>query len=178
MLISRQKKESNIAEYILYMWQLEDILRANNFDKESINRLLVEPLSIDEENKQAIAAWYAKLIEKMKAQGLQKTGHLEETHEAINELQYLHNMLLNTLKDKKYQQLYLAAKLNIDAFKIKSGNPGMGDIEAILNGLYGLLLLRLKKKPVSRDTEEAMESFSKMMAYLVKKYHETKSGPA
>ena len=32
MLIAKQKRQENIAEYVLYMWQLEDMLRACNFD--------------------------------------------------------------------------------------------------------------------------------------------------
>ena len=28
MIIARQKKQENIAEYLLYMWQIEDIIRA------------------------------------------------------------------------------------------------------------------------------------------------------
>jgi len=37
MFITQQKKKENIAKYILYMWQIEDVIRAYNFDIESIN---------------------------------------------------------------------------------------------------------------------------------------------
>ena len=36
MLIAREKKKNNIAEYILYMWQLEDMLRALKLDMEQV----------------------------------------------------------------------------------------------------------------------------------------------
>ena len=36
MYISQQLKKQNIAEYLLYMWQVEDLIRANNFDMEKI----------------------------------------------------------------------------------------------------------------------------------------------
>ena len=170
MLIAQHKKESNIAEYILYMWQLEDIIRANNFDIEQISKLLVEPLTIDEDTKSKIAAWYKQLIEKMKRQGIKDKGHLSELNDIILELQYLHNTLLNVLKDQKYEQLYLSAKLNIDAFKTKLSSAIKNEIDVCLNGLYGLLLLRLNKKPVSKDTTEAMNSFSQLIAYLSSKY--------
>ena len=170
MLIAQHKKESNIAEYILYMWQLEDIIRANNFDIEQISKLLVEPLTIDEDTKSKIAAWYKQLIEKMKRQGIKDKGHLSELNDIILELQYLHNTLLNVLKDQKYEQLYLSEKLNIDAFKTKLSSAIKNEIDVCLNGLYGLLLLRLNKKPVSKDTTEAMNSFSQLIAYLSSKY--------
>jgi len=170
MLIAQQKKEDNIAEYILYMWQLEDIIRANNFDIEQISKLLVEPLTIDEETKKSISQWYKLLIDKMKNQGIMVKGHLGELNDLLLELQYLHNALLNVLKDQKYEHLYLSAKLNIDAFKTKLSSATKNEIDVCLNGLYGLLLLRLKKKPINKETTEAMNSFSQMIAYLSFKY--------
>jgi hypothetical protein len=170
MLIAQQKKENNIAEYILYMWQLEDIIRANKLDIELVTNLLVEPLTVSEETKKEIADWYKILIDKMKKQGIVSKGHLNELDELIFELQYLHNTLLNVIKDKKYERIYLSAKLNIDAFKTKLNTTTQNEIDVCLSGLYGLLLLRLKKKPVSNDTTEAMNSFSQMIAYLSSKY--------
>ena len=170
MLIAQQKKENNIAEYILYMWQLEDIIRANNFDSDRISKLLVEPLTIDDKTKKNISNWYKLLIDKMKSQGIMDKGHLSELGDVLLELQYLHNTLLTVVKDQKYERLYLSAKLNIDAFKTKLSSATQNEIEVCLNGLYGLLLLRLKKKPISKDTTEAMNSFSQMIAYLSYKY--------
>lgn len=170
MLIAQQKKENNIAEYILYMWQLEDIIRANNLDIEQVSNLLVEPLTVDDETKKNISDWYKILIDKMNKQGIVSNGHLNELNELIFELQYLHNTLLNVIKDKKYERIYLSAKLNIDAFKTKLNTTTQNEVDVCLNGLYGLLLLRLKKKPVSNETAEAMNSFSQMIAYLSSKY--------
>ncbi len=42
MLIAEQKRKENIAEFILYIWQLEDILRAYNFDIETINEHIIK----------------------------------------------------------------------------------------------------------------------------------------
>ena len=41
MIIARQKRKENIAEYLLYMWQVEDLIRANKFDMDSINRTVI-----------------------------------------------------------------------------------------------------------------------------------------
>ena len=32
MFVSKQLKEKNIAEYLIYMWQIEDLIRANGCD--------------------------------------------------------------------------------------------------------------------------------------------------
>ena len=34
MIIAKQKRKENISEYLLYMWQVEDLIRANHLDME------------------------------------------------------------------------------------------------------------------------------------------------
>ena len=46
MYISQQLKKQNIAEYLLYMWQIEDLIRANRFDMESIRTLSMHILRL------------------------------------------------------------------------------------------------------------------------------------
>ena len=41
MLVAREKKKSNIAEYVLYMWQVEDMLRALNLDMGMVDKYVV-----------------------------------------------------------------------------------------------------------------------------------------
>ncbi len=41
MLIAREKRKTNIAEYILYMWEIEDLIRANGFDIDKIDRNII-----------------------------------------------------------------------------------------------------------------------------------------
>ena len=171
MLIAKKKSETNIAEYILYMWQLEDIMRAKGFDKNLINEILVEPLEVEENKKVEIRNWYSEFIDKMQNQGIKEKGHLNELNVLLFELNYLHNALLNTIKDEEYARLYLGAKLSIDALKSKSSSQVKNDIEVCLSGLYGLLLLRLRKQNISKETDESMLTFSKMIAYLTAKYH-------
>ncbi|NJM15399.1 MAG: DUF4924 family protein [Bacteroidales bacterium] len=46
MLIAKEKRNENVAEYILYMWQLEDLLRGCNFDINIVEREIVENLRL------------------------------------------------------------------------------------------------------------------------------------
>jgi hypothetical protein len=75
-----------------------------------------------------------------------------------------------------YRGIYDEASENLEIFKTKSENSGSGDVENCLNALYGLLLLRLRKKPVSKETEIAMASFSKVLAFLSKRFLEVERG--
>jgi predicted metalloenzyme YecM len=49
MLIAKDKLKNNIVEYILYMWRIEDLLRAMNFDMEAIKSNLISIQSDDEQ---------------------------------------------------------------------------------------------------------------------------------
>ena len=51
MFISKQLKENNIAEYLIYMWQVEDMIRANGCDIEKIKKNIVEAYPLTEEQK-------------------------------------------------------------------------------------------------------------------------------
>ena len=80
MLIAEQKKKENIAEYILLMYQIEDIVRSAEFDLDKIMDSFVKPQLSDDSFVEANRKWYADLIEQMKAQRLQKAGHLSLIH--------------------------------------------------------------------------------------------------
>ena len=41
MIIASQKKKENIAEYLLYMWQIEDIIRAYGLDIDQIQKHII-----------------------------------------------------------------------------------------------------------------------------------------
>jgi hypothetical protein len=87
----------------------------------------------------------------------------------------LHIRLITVMKTD-YRELYLKAACYIDELRKKSVRPNASDIETILNALYGLLLLRLKKQAVSRETEIAMASFSKLLAMLSHLYLQVERG--
>lgn len=176
MLIAREKEKTNIAEYILYMWQVEDIIRSNNFDLEIISDLVITKFNVTEEVESEMKMWYQNLIEQMMKEGIAEKGHLKSTHARIEELNNLHNSLLTTIQDKEYQQQYLSAKENINNFILKSGGEATTEIQACFLALYGLLLLKLKQAEISTTTKDAMKTFSNLLAILVDRYHKLQKG--
>lgn len=176
MLIARIKKETNIAEYIIYMWQIEDIIRSYKFDHQKIEKEIVEKFNQPEKVKHEISKWYKDLILDMKEEGIEKTGHLKSLKKIVNGINVLHHTLLTTIQDKKYQLFYDHAKASIDELVKRSKGNFQNEIEASLNALYGLLLLRLKGEKISAETTEAMESISKMLSHLAYQYNQMKMG--
>ncbi|MBN2481827.1 MAG: DUF4924 family protein [Bacteroidales bacterium] len=176
MFIARQKRKTNIAEYILYMWQVEDLIRAHYFDIEKIETNLISQYAQPSKTKEDIRDWYADLILMMHEEGIRKNGHLSFLQTLMRDLYDFHLRLMNNADEKHYHQLYLHAAQYINELKAKSGNQITDDIETCMNALYGLLLLRLKKKEISRETEQAMATFSQLIAALSKRFLEAEQG--
>ena len=113
MIIAELKKKENIVEYILYIRQLLDIMRANNMDISKIDELLVSKFEVSEKEKLKIHNWYLSLIEKMKAEKIEHGGDLKEIKDLIAILNKIHLTLLDDNKEYRQHELYNWAKPNI-----------------------------------------------------------------
>ena len=169
MLIASQKRKENIAEYLLYMFQIEDIIRANDFDIGKIEKNIINKFPQPYSVQRDIRNWYSSLILLMDKNNLRETGHLPVIQLLIDKIETYHKHLLNDSGEFSYHQIYLNAKPSIEDLKSKSDKT-KGDIELCLNGLYGLLLLRLAKKNISPETNQAFQFISKFLAVLSSKY--------
>lgn len=176
MLIAQKKLQENIAEYILYMYQTEDLIRSFNFDLESILEKYVRPQIPDESLLSKYSEWYADLIRQMIFQKIEKQGHLHDLKEIIVELSYLHNTLINLSEDQKYKDLYERSNRYIEEFRERSNLKDKNQIEILFHAMYMKLLLRLRKADISDETEEAFDAMRAHLAYLAKMYHQMKSG--
>jgi hypothetical protein len=170
MLIARQKRKENLAEYILYMWQLEDMLRALHMDIHQVERHVVSAFRVDESTHREMLDWYDNLIEMMKREEITAAGHLQVVRNMLNELEELHLHLLEQ-HDPYYLHLHAEASAHLREFRHKSALPAEApDAEVALQALYGHLMLKLQKKEIHPSTLQAMETFSRMIAHLAAHY--------
>ena len=176
MQIAQQKLKENIAEYILYMYQVEDVIRAYKFDVDEIMEHYVKPQLPDESFSNQYRSWYNDLVRQMKMQKIEKSGHLLSTQEIMLELSYLHNTLLNMTKDHKYVTVYETANKFIEEFKQKSNLKDRNQLEVAFHAMYMKLLLKLQQKEISAATEEAFDAMRVMLAYLSQAYRRMKAG--
>ncbi len=174
MRIAEKKYEENIAEYILYMYQITDIIRANQLDIEKIQSTIIAE-SVEDEDYDAYTKWYQDLILKMKDQKIEKTGILAELTEIQMELFYLHNTLLAVLKDEKYKEYYEKAEDAIQDFQKKSNAPNLNVIDVCFSALYFNLLMNLKGMEISDGTKEAFDSIRNVVAYLAKEFKDMRA---
>ena len=77
MFIAQELRKSNIAEYLLYMWQVENIIRAFDCSLSRIRKEYIERFDYDEEQKEELTDWYGNLIRMMNQEGCREQGHLQ-----------------------------------------------------------------------------------------------------
>lgn len=172
MFIAEEKLKNNVAEYILYMWQVENVIRTAQFEISTIENSIINQMGLDANQKEQEVEWYKGLIRKMQKQGVGSKGHLMELRDLVAELSYLHNSLLNNIKDANYGFTYNTARNFIKELKEKQDGLVNDEIEVCLNGLFAFWMLKASKKEVSADTEKAMGAISKLIAILSAKYKE------
>ncbi len=146
-----KSKKENIAEYILYLWQLEDYLRAFP-EQASSNTELME------------------IADMMYSEGIMEGGHLQLAQNALEEMEELHNDLVETEAPYRAVIMHLEPRLNL--LKAKTNNPLMSDVEACLTLLYQVILLRLKQQEISAETDEVVKDATQLMRFLSKTYYD------
>jgi len=107
----------------------------------------------------------------MRIEKVEERGHLQILKNNIDELYDYHVFLLTKGKDAAYNSHYQQAFGNITEFREKSkASQENNDIEVCLTALYGILMLKLQKKEISKDTIAAVTTFSQMISELTAKY--------
>ncbi len=170
MLIAQELRKTNIAEYILYMWQVEDLLRACSFNPELIDKKLVSRFNADEKTSAAIADWYNNLALVMEKEHIRQNGHLQVISNLVNDLNEFHLKMIETQSDGDYMRLYRMNHDAISEFVRKSDKSVENEVEACLNALYGVLLLKLKNAEISFLTQNTIEGFGRMIGHLSARY--------
>ena len=176
MITASEKKKENIAEYLLYMWQIEDLIRAFNLDIDQIKANIIDRYTgLSDSMRKEMTEWYESLIDMMRREGVTKSGHIQLNKNVILALTDLHNRLMQDSRFADYNAEYYKTLPYIVEIRSKAGENKKGEIESCFDALYGTLLLRLQKKEISKDTEAAVKQISaflsKLSGYYKKDYN-------
>ena len=91
MIIAQKKRKENIIEYLLYMWQVEDLIRANGLDMKRIEATVVDRYgNVDEALRRQIYDWWDNLTEMMRIEKCETSGHLQVTRGLMNDIYNFH----------------------------------------------------------------------------------------
>ncbi len=145
-----KNKRENIAEYILYLWQLEDYLRAFPEMAEGNEEL-------------------ADILRMMHADDVMDGGHIQLAQIALKELEMLSDDILTQEATYRAAMIRITPALNL--LKARTDRPTMSNIEACLVLLYQIMMLRLQKRPISAETQEVQQQATSLLQYLSKTYY-------
>jgi len=166
MFVSQNLRKTNIAEYLLYMWQVEDLLRANKLDLDTVKKNVVSQYDITPAQYEELVEWYDNLLEMMRLEGVEKEGHLQINKNVIIQLNDLHARLMHSAKFPYYQSAYYKVLPVIVELRAKSHTQGETEIENCFDALYGVWMLKLQGKPLSDDTVAATRDISTFLGML------------
>lgn len=171
MIIASQKRKENIAEYLLYMWQIEDVIRANSLNIDKIEANVIDRFQLPDNQRREMIEWYESLIDMMRREEVAEKGHLQINKNTLGQLVSLHQTLLQDTRFPEYNELFYKTLPYIVELRAKSGDVKPGEIETCFNALYGLLLMRLQGKEITPDTATAIAQISKFIATLAHDFH-------
>ena len=175
MLVAKQKRKENIAEYILYLYQVEDLIRAFQFDMNLIQEKLIANYQADEKTSAEITEWYNNLVLMMEKERIKEKGHLQFLTNLIGDINEFHIKLMNTGTEKNYVQNFKSVSGLITELKQKN-KIAKNDIQLGLDTVYGFLLLKMKKAEISDGTINAVKQLSQWLGVLSKLYKDFEAG--
>lgn len=175
MYVAKKLRGENIAEYLLYMWQVEDLARAFGLD---IDRMQDGYLSkfgnLSPEQQAELRQWYGEIIEMMRSEKVAEKGHLQICKNVLINLADLHSQLMASGNFPYYHAAYNKALPLIVELRSKQPKEQRPELESCFELLYGVMLLKMQGREVSKDTAQAVETISTFLGMLSDYYHKNR----
>ncbi len=169
-------RKQNVAEYILYLWQLEDMFRALQFSPQAIYSQFVAPrTSLDEQSLNALFAWYMELTELLRSEGKEEKGHLDHTLHLIADMHNLHLQLLDLPVGARYRTLLVPLNEVMGDLRAIFGSE-ISDTELSFRALYAAMLYRIKGEGAKGAVADTLEYISPVIAELSAMYGKSERG--
>ena len=177
MYISQELRKKNIAEYLLYMWQIEDTIRAFGCSLSRIRNEYISRFDYDDDQKDEMTDWFGYLIRMMNEEGCRENGHLQINKVVMMQLEELHTRLLGSSKFPFYSAEYYKVLPFIVELRNHGADKSQSEVETCFNSLYGVMMLRLQKKPITPDTTHALKEITTLVGMLNDYYLKDKETP-
>ena len=177
MDIAQAKRKENIAEYILYLWQLEDLLRALQFSPEAIYSQLVAPREVADEQKHIYLLWYMDIVNLLRKEGKEQSGHLEHTLHLIGDVHNLHLQLMQNPVGEHYRKTFARLAPQLPQLRAMISRDDVSDTELAFRALYAAMLYRIKgDKKRAEAISDTIELVSPVVAELAAMYGKVERG--
>ena len=183
MFVAKELRKNSIAEYLLYMWQIEDTIRAYGCSLTRIRKEYIDQFQYTDEQKEEEEDWFGDLV-----------GHLQINKVVMQDLTELHAELLQSSKFPFYSAEYYRvlpfivelrgkakrtadkmARTNDERLKGVASQLGESEIETCFDFLYGVMMLRLQKKEITPETARALKEITTFIGMLSDYYIKDKT---
>lgn len=175
MDIAKTKRRENIAEYILYLWQLEDLLRALQFSPEAVHSQLIAPRGLSQPQQRLYLEWYMDIADLLHREGKERGGHLDHTLHLIADLHNLHLQLLRLPVGARYRELQARLAPELPQLRAVLGHDA-SDTELCFRALYAAMLYRIRGEGTRRAVVDTLECISPVIAELAAVYGRVERG--
>lgn len=170
MIVAQKLRTQNISAYIIYMFQVEDIIRAYGLDLDRICNEYLTKFQYTKEQIDDQRDWYAGLIRMMQEEGVQENGHVQVVKNTLLLMYDRHQELLADPKQPFYSAAYYKALPYIVELRSKGMNKEKNEIENCVDALYGATLLKIQGRELTDETKLALQPISHLLEMLSKLY--------
>ena len=158
------------------MWQVEDLIRANNLSLDSIKNNVISAYGLSDDDRAQLTEWYGNLVEMMRTEGVAQSGHLQINKNTIIMLTDLHLRLLDSPKVPFYSAAYYKALPFIVEFRNKSNGQDKPELENCFDALYMVWMMKLQKRELGEETLKATAEIGKFISMLSLYFREEEEG--
>jgi len=145
-------------------------LRACELDMDKVQQSIINSAYQTTEERNAARDWYEGLIMMMKSEGLRNEGHLQINRNVIIELTDLHLQLLKDPRESEYIALYYNTLPHIVALRARGADKQVPELETCFTALYGYMLLKIRQREISAETQAAVAQITALLRLLSIKY--------
>lgn len=170
MIVAQKLRKQNISAYIIYMFQVEDIIRAYGLDVDRICKEYLPRFQYTEEQIADQREWYAGLIRMMKEEGVQESGHVQVVKNTLLLMAERHQELLADPKQPFYSAAYYKALPYIVELRSKGMGKEKNEIENCVDALYGAIVLKMQGRELTDQTKQALQPITHLLEMLSKLY--------
>ena len=163
MFIARKLRNQSISAYLIYMYQVEDLVRAYGLDADRIAAEYLPRFGYDETQMKEAKEWYESLARMMREEGREGSGHLRVVQNTIDLMEDHHRELLADSDEHEYRAAYYKALPHIVALRAQGNNKDKQEMENCIDALYGATVLRMQGKELSAGTKAALQPISDLL---------------
>ena len=170
MIVAQKLRKQNITAYIIYMFQVEDIIRAYGLDIERICKEYLPRFQYTEEQIADQREWYTGLIRMMQEEGVQESGHVQVVKNTLLLMAERHQELLADPKQPFYSAAYYKALPYIVELRSKGMGKEKNEIENCVDALYGATVLKMQGRELTDQTKQALQPITHLLEMLSNLY--------